>query len=1293
MTFWKFWVATLLLFNIKASSGLCVPNNKAGEVYEYAPGGTQVLSLDGVGMVGTEVDLALDSTLSSFLELSDVNVVVKPDVNITRNDGNSAAVLTGVVTCTIISLSSPRPVSINVQIKNINANDPEFSSASYSSTISEADLPGKEILTVSATDPDGLRPTYSISCDECSTTLFRIDSSTGLITLTETLSYPPSNYDLTVTATTNDNSPYGERERFTSTIVVVNVEDVDNHPPQFQPCSSQDGCFLSYSSDISTTYTGDLSIMPQNIAAEDLDPGINATITYAFTNTSSPQDYADHFFIERETGLVTVSKAVTSRTVYTLGISATESTGKSTFALLRVDVSEKDDYKPELNIPLSEGYIQENSLGSLAYVTEDENGTIPLKISASDLDNINASFVYKVTPEEFQITSDGFVIYSPGVSGVYSSGPASFEVTAINIDADTDSPNRASDTKTILLTVVPSPLTTTAVSTTYTTVDTTIAPSTADTTVTSTEVTQTTENTSGAISYTPSTSSASLTDTTVTNTESNTISTSAMMSSSTAITGETSYTATAPTVASATSVASDATTSGTSSSVVNTIHTDSTLSPISKESTHISATSGSTTAAFDTSSSNDFSATTSSLPVSDSTTNTADTATKLLVLAESSTAPSISDFSTLATDISSSSNNTTQRYITMLNELTESHFNSEATSETSDSTIYVTNSDSVSDIATTSILGESSTESSIIHSSPVVPSIFPATSDLSSRYNTVITDVTTSSVVDPTDGSSTTNAPETGISTTNPGFVVTEVPMVEAATLYAVAGTLGGLLFVCFIVIAYLVYKICKPSKDSDDKSILDETSSTSPSVTHTNFAYEYGETNDDHDNEPAPAEDPTYENDPAQATEVEVEDEALNVQEDDSGTEINDYEELEENDGETPAPIEEYEEAPPAPPIVVNNAEEAATSFIDEIPNGIPGIAVAAAAASAAVVAAAEFSSKAIDGDEEDDIHDYGYAFKQGQVKADKILKNGEFGETRLVTIEKYGLDRTDTQAVVKSLEIGSASTSDVNSCHAKIRLMKKACEQEHSNILQFYGTHEDAGQIHVATMYAPHGDLNSYLKSVKAAEDVEPHQLMLIIAGIGKGLQFLHAKDIVHCHLRSKCIMLDSEFNAMISDYENNEVTSVKPDDDRKRWQALEVLGGELSVAASDIWSFGVVMWEITSYGTTPYVDLSENELYNYLADSNRLKQPSGCSDSLFYLMESCWNKDTRFRPDMYVLNGNLSEKLLEDSNQLIKPHEHFEQPLFLGRASRRIIPLPLKTSNDSLEFSPERNLSAWI
>ncbi|XP_076813458.1 uncharacterized protein LOC143459998 isoform X5 [Clavelina lepadiformis] len=1141
MTFWKFWVATLLLFNIKASSGLCVPNNKAGEVYEYAPGGTQVLSLDGVGMVGTEVDLALDSTLSSFLELSDVNVVVKPDVNITRNDGNSAAVLTGVVTCTIISLSSPRPVSINVQIKNINANDPEFSSASYSSTISEADLPGKEILTVSATDPDGLRPTYSISCDECSTTLFRIDSSTGLITLTETLSYPPSNYDLTVTATTNDNSPYGERERFTSTIVVVNVEDVDNHPPQFQPCSSQDGCFLSYSSDISTTYTGDLSIMPQNIAAEDLDPGINATITYAFTNTSSPQDYADHFFIERETGLVTVSKAVTSRTVYTLGISATESTGKSTFALLRVDVSEKDDYKPELNIPLSEGYIQENSLGSLAYVTEDENGTIPLKISASDLDNINASFVYKVTPEEFQITSDGFVIYSPGVSGVYSSGPASFEVTAINIDADTDSPNRASDTKTILLTVVPSPLTTTAVSTTYTTVDTTIAPSTA-------------------------------------------------------------------------------------------------------------ATSGSTTAAFDTSSSNDFSATTSSLPVSDSTTNTADTATKLLVLAESSTAPSISDFSTLATDISSSSNNTTQRYITMLNELTESHFNSEATSETSDSTIYVTNSDSVSDIATTSILGESSTESSIIHSSPVVPSIFPATSDLSSRYNTVITDVTTSSVVDPTDGSSTTNAPETGISTTNPGFVVTEVPMVEAATLYAVAGTLGGLLFVCFIVIAYLVYKICKPSKDSDDKSILDETSSTSPSVTHTNFAYEYGETNDDHDNEPAPAEDPTYENDPAQATEVEVEDEALNVQEDDSGTEINDYEELEENDGETPAPIEEYEEAPPAPPIVVNNAEEAATSFIDEIPNGIPGIAVAAAAASAAVVAAAEFSSKAIDGDEEDDIHDYGYAFKQGQVKADKILKNGEFGETRLVTIEKYGLDRTDTQAVVKSLEIGSASTSDVNSCHAKIRLMKKACEQEHSNILQFYGTHEDAGQIHVATMYAPHGDLNSYLKSVKAAEDVEPHQLMLIIAGIGKGLQFLHAKDIVHCHLRSKCIMLDSEFNAMISDYENNEVTSVKPDDDRKRWQALEVLGGELSVAASDIWSFGVVMWEITSYGTTPYVDLSENELYNYLADSNRLKQPSGCSDSLFYLMESCWNKDTRFRPDMYVLNGNLSEKLLEDSNELI-------------------------------------------
>ncbi|CAK8675668.1 unnamed protein product [Clavelina lepadiformis] len=473
-------MVTLLCFftlGVAVTKGQCVPNNPAGEVYEYALSGTQVLSLDGVGVVGTEVDLALDSTLSSLLELSDVKVVVKPGVNITRSDANSGSVLTGQVTCTIISSSSPRMFSIYIEIKNVNLNNPVFNSASYSAEISEASLLGTEILTVSATDPDGLFPTYSITCDSCKTPSFKVDSSTGLITLNEALSFPPSTYDITVFATTDDNNPYGERIRNSSTVVVVNILDVDNHPPQFQPCASENDCFLIYFSHISTTYTGDLNIIPENIVAVDLDPGIDAAITYAFTDSSIPVNYMDHFYINKNTGVVTVEKAVTSKMVYTLGIGATESTGKESFALLRVDVNVEDDYKPQLNSSSSEGYLQESLIETQTYVTEDENGMIPLKISAYDLDDENASFQYKVTPKDFQITSDGFVAYFPSVFGIYSLAPSSFEITVVNIDVDSESPNRMSNPTTIALIIVPSPTTTTTMKTAYTTKDTTVTPS------------------------------------------------------------------------------------------------------------------------------------------------------------------------------------------------------------------------------------------------------------------------------------------------------------------------------------------------------------------------------------------------------------------------------------------------------------------------------------------------------------------------------------------------------------------------------------------------------------------------------------------------------------------------------------------------------------------------------------------------------------------------------------------------------------------------------------------------
>ncbi|XP_078487783.1 tyrosine-protein kinase receptor Tie-1-like [Ciona intestinalis] len=163
-------------------------------------------------------------------------------------------------------------------------------------------------------------------------------------------------------------------------------------------------------------------------------------------------------------------------------------------------------------------------------------------------------------------------------------------------------------------------------------------------------------------------------------------------------------------------------------------------------------------------------------------------------------------------------------------------------------------------------------------------------------------------------------------------------------------------------------------------------------------------------------------------------------------------------------------------------------------------------------------------------------------------------------------------------------------------------------------------------------------------------PHKGLFICQVLEKGLQYLHFRNIVHCHLQAKCIMLDNQLTPLVTDVENNEIATVKVGD-RERWQALEVLNNDLSSKSTDIWSFGVLMWEVLSLGAAPYEDLSiaTSEIKEFL-ESGRASSQQICSDAVFKVMEGCWNERSRMRPDVYVLNGSLDEMLTQDHDELI-------------------------------------------
>lgn len=92
--------------------------------------------------------------------------------------------------------------------------------------------------------------------------------------------------------------------------------------------------------------------------------------------------------------------------------------------------------------------------------------------------------------------------------------------------------------------------------------------------------------------------------------------------------------------------------------------------------------------------------------------------------------------------------------------------------------------------------------------------------------------------------------------------------------------------------------------------------------------------------------------------------------------------------------------------------------------------------------------------------------------------------------------------------------------------------------------------------------------------------------------------------------------------------------------RWLAIEAMRRYLYSSKSDVWAFGVVLWEIGTLGGFPYSQIENHALLSYLMSGNRLAKPDNCSDKLYDLMLSCWHADPMHRPSFQELLGALHE-----------------------------------------------------
>lgn len=193
----------------------------------------------------------------------------------------------------------------------------------------------------------------------------------------------------------------------------------------------------------------------------------------------------------------------------------------------------------------------------------------------------------------------------------------------------------------------------------------------------------------------------------------------------------------------------------------------------------------------------------------------------------------------------------------------------------------------------------------------------------------------------------------------------------------------------------------------------------------------------------------------------------------------------------------------------------------------------------------------------------------------------------------------------------------------------------------------------------YLPMGSMLDFLEEHPEKVRVK-RELYLWAAQIAKGMVYLESKRLVHRDLAARNILLASLQKVKISDFGLSRAMGTDKEYYKAtkggrwpiKWYAPEsVCYGHFS-RASDVWSYGVTLWEMFSYGAAPFQEMTGVEVIKFIEDGNRLAQPQKCPDVVYETMLRCWSWDAKDRPTFSWLDKHFdTEEEYLDARALLK------------------------------------------
>ncbi|XP_037089699.1 ephrin type-A receptor 4-like [Pollicipes pollicipes] len=275
--------------------------------------------------------------------------------------------------------------------------------------------------------------------------------------------------------------------------------------------------------------------------------------------------------------------------------------------------------------------------------------------------------------------------------------------------------------------------------------------------------------------------------------------------------------------------------------------------------------------------------------------------------------------------------------------------------------------------------------------------------------------------------------------------------------------------------------------------------------------------------------------------------------------------------------------------------------------------------------------------------IREFAREIDASHIIIEAVIGGGEFGDVCRGKLRvTAGQERT---VAIKTLKPGSTDK-------ARVDFLTEASimgQFQHPNVVFLQGVVTKSNPVMIITEFMENGSLDTFLKANDGKFQVL--QLVAMLRCVSAGMQYLSQMNYVHRDLAARNVLVNSQLVCKIADFGlSREIEATREGAYTTRggkipvrWTAPEAIAFRKFTSSSDVWSFGIVAWEVMSYGERPYWSWSNQEVIKSIEKDYRLPAPMDCPEALHQLMLDCWQRERAHRPPfvsiVHTLDGLIS------------------------------------------------------